>query len=154
MEEIRQLRRVSMQLHQDLGRAPLQSELAREMEASPSRIGELRALASREVSVDSPVSDSTGITLGDSLSAGEQMAPEHFMAQRDRNRYLTGILAQLSEREQAVLARRFGLGRPEPETLQIISDDLGISRERVRQIEKGAIRKLQASLGVDQVSGR
>lgn len=154
VEEIRQLRRVSMQLHQDLGRAPLQSELAREMEASPSRIGELRALASREISVDSPVSDSTGITLGDSLSAGEQMAPEHFMAQRDRNRYLTGILAQLSEREQAVLARRFGLGRPEPETLQIISDDLGISRERVRQIEKGAIRKLQASLGVDQVSGR
>lgn len=149
VDEIRQLRKVSMRLHQSLGRAPLQSELAREMEASPSRIGELRALASRELSVDAPVSDSVGITLGDSLSGSEQTAPDHSMAQRDRKKYLSDILGKLSDREKAVLSRRFGLGLPEPETLQIISDDLGISRERVRQIEKGAIRKLQATLGVE-----
>ncbi len=73
------------------------------------------------------------------------------MAQRDRKKYLSDILGKLSDREKAVLSRRFGLGLPEPETLQIISDDLGISRERVRQIEKGAIRKLQATLGVDEM---
>lgn len=149
VDEIRQLRKVSIQLHQHLGRTPLQSELAREMEATPSRIGELRALASREISVDVPLSDSGGITLVDSLSGGEQMAPDHSLAQRDRRKYLCGILGQLTEREKAVLSRRFGLGLPEPETLQVISDDLGISRERVRQIEKGAIRKLQEQLGVE-----
>ena len=153
VDEIRQLRKVSMRLHQSLGRAPMQSELAREMEASPSRIGELRALASREVSVDAPVSEGSDITVGDSLRAGEQMAPDHPMVQRDRRKYLMDILCQLTDREQVVLSRRFGLGLPEPDTLQIISDDLGISRERVRQIEKGAIRKLQASLGVDILNG-
>lgn len=153
VDEIRQLRKVSMRLHQSLGRAPMQSELAREMEASPSRIGELRALASREVSVDAPVSEGSDITVGDSLRAGEQMAPDHPMVQRDRRKYLMDILCQLTDREQVVLSRRFGLGLPEPDTLQIISDDLGISRERVRQIEKGAIRKLQASLGVEILNG-
>jgi len=51
-----------------------------------------------------------------------------------------------------VLSRRFGLGMPQPDTLQVISDDLGISRERVRQIEKGAIRKIQSKLGVEPLS--
>lgn len=153
VDEIRQLRKVSMRLHQALGRAPLQSELAREMEASPSRIGELRALASRELSVDAPVSGSADITLSDSLSANEQLAPEHSMAQRDRKKTLAGILGQLTEREQTVLSRRFGLGMSEPDTLQVISDDLGISRERVRQIEKAAIRKLQSRLGVAPLNG-
>jgi RNA polymerase nonessential primary-like sigma factor len=66
------------------------------------------------------------------------------MVHRDRKRTLATLLADLSSREQEVLARRYGLGRPEPETLQVISDHLGISRERVRQIEKGALRKLKS----------
>jgi len=152
VDEIRQLRKVSMRLHQVLGRAPLQSELAREMEASPSRIGELRALASRELSVDAPVSGSEAITLGDSLSANDQLAPEHSMEHRDRKKTLAEILGELTERERSVLSRRFGLGMPQPDTLQVISDDLGISRERVRQIEKGAIRKIQSKLGVEPLS--
>ncbi|MEQ9547991.1 MAG: RNA polymerase sigma factor RpoD/SigA [Marinobacter sp.] len=153
VDEIRQLRRASMRLHQALGRAPLQSELAREMEASPSRIGELRALATRELSVDTPISDFGGLTLGDSLSANDQLAPERSMEQRDRKKTLAEILGELTERERSVLSRRFGLGMSEPDTLQVISDDLGISRERVRQIEKGAIRKIQSKLGVEPLSG-
>ncbi|TGN39372.1 sigma-70 family RNA polymerase sigma factor [Marinobacter confluentis] len=144
VDEIRMLQKASLALHQSLGRMPSQSELAEEIEVSPSRIGELRALAIAEVSVDSPVSSGVDITLGDSLSAGEQSAPDHDMADRDRKRTLAALLAELDEREQDVLSRRFGLGLPEPETLQVISDDLGISRERVRQIEKGAIRKLKS----------
>ena len=101
------------------------------------------ALASLEVSVDLPVGMEGGITLGDSLCADDQSAPDHDMAQRDRKRTLTALLAELSSREKDVLARRYGLGLPEPETLQVISDDLGISRERVRQIEKSALKKLR-----------
>jgi RNA polymerase nonessential primary-like sigma factor len=144
VDEIRLLQKASLALHQSLGRMPSQSELAEEIEVSPSRVGELRALAIAELSVDSPVSSGVDITLGESLSAGEQSAPDHDMADRDRKRTLAALLAELDDREKDVLSRRFGLGLPEPETLQVISDDLGISRERVRQIEKGAIRKLKS----------
>ncbi|WP_336367696.1 sigma-70 family RNA polymerase sigma factor [Marinobacter sp. C2H3] len=144
VDEIRELQRVSLRLNRALGREPSQAELAREMEASPSRIGELRALASREVSTDAPLLDDSSITLGDSLAGSSRMTPDHPMAERDRRRALRAMLAELTERERDILARRFGLDLPAPETLQVISDNLGISRERVRQIEKGALKKLQS----------
>ena len=144
VDEIRLLQKASLALHQSLGRMPSQSELAEEIEVSPSRIGELRALAISELSVDSPVSSGADMTLGDSLSANDRFAPDHVMADRDRKRTLAALMAELNDREQDVLARRFGLGLSEPETLQVISDELGISRERVRQIEKSAIRKLKS----------
>lgn len=144
VDEIRSLQKASLALHQSLGRMPSQSELAQEIEVSPSRVGELRALAIAELSVDSPIASGVDITLGDSLSAAEGTAPDHDMADRDRKRTLSAMLAELNEREQDVLSRRFGLDLPEPETLQIISEKLGISRERVRQIEKKALRKLKA----------
>jgi RNA polymerase nonessential primary-like sigma factor len=65
------------------------------------------------------------------------------MSDRDRRRTLASMLGELTDRERDILSRRYGLGLPEPETLQVISDELGISRERVRQIEKTALRKLQ-----------
>ncbi len=143
VDEIRSLQKASLALHQSLGRMPSQTELAQEIEVSPSRVGELRALAIAELSVDSPVASGVDITLGDSLSASEGSAPDHDMADRDRKRTLSALLAELNEREQDVLSRRFGLNLPEPETLQVISENLGISRERVRQIEKGALKKLK-----------
>ncbi|MDI9243669.1 sigma-70 family RNA polymerase sigma factor [Marinobacter sp. CHS3-4] len=147
VDEIRLLQKASLALHKTLGRMPSQSELAEEIEVSPSRVGELRALAISELSVDSPVSSGADMTLGDSLSASDHSAPDHDMADRDRKRTLAALLSELNEREKDVLSRRFGIGLPEPETLQVISDDLGISRERVRQIEKGALRKLQERYG-------
>ena len=154
VDEIRQLHKISLGMHQTLGRTPSQSELAREMEASPSRIGELRALALREISTDVPLVEDGSVTLGDSLEAGEQLTPEHPMSDRDRNRTLEVMLGALTDREQTILARRYGLGLPEPDTLQVISDDLGISRERVRQIEKMAVKKLQSRFdSLDDVFG-
>lgn len=144
VDEIRLLQKASLALHQSLGRMPSQSELAEEIEVSPSRVGELRALAIAELSVDSPLSSGAEFTLVDSLSATEQSAPDHDMAERDRKRTLAALLAELDDREKDVLSRRFGLDLAEPETLQVISQDLGISRERVRQIEKGAIGKLKS----------
>ncbi|MBE0486618.1 sigma-70 family RNA polymerase sigma factor [Marinobacter sp.] len=143
VDEIRQLQKASMRLNQDLGRMPSQSELATAMEASPSRIGELRALASREISTDVPLVEDGSITLGDSLDAGDSMTPDHPLRQRDRVLTLRAMMGELNEREREILTRRYGLGLAEPETLQTISDQLGISRERVRQIEKLAVKKLQ-----------
>ncbi|WP_040886997.1 sigma-70 family RNA polymerase sigma factor [Marinobacter santoriniensis] len=154
VDEIRKLQKVSLRLNRELGREPSQAELAREMEASPSRIGELRALASREVSTETPLIEDSALTLGDSLEGRGSMTPDHPMSERDRQRALRRMLGELTEREQDILTRRFGLDRPAPETLQVISDQLGISRERVRQIEKGALRKLQSRFdGPDDAYG-
>ena len=145
VDEIRNLHKVSLQMHQNLGRMPSQSELAQAMEATPSRISELRALALREVSTDVPLIEDGLMTLGDSLKADDQASPEQRMSGRDDRRALKAMLSELTDREQAILSRRYGLDLPEPDTLQVISADMGISRERVRQIEKLALRKLQTS---------
>ena len=142
IDEIRQLQNVTMRLHHRLARTPRQSELAREMEVSPSRISEIRSFAAAELSTELPVGLEGGASLGDIL-VDEEQDPADQLRGRDHERVLDGLLAQLSAREQEVLKRRFGIDLYAEETLQVISDDLGISRERVRQIEKGAIRKLQ-----------
>lgn len=152
VDEIRQLNKTSMRLYQALGRNPSQTELAQAMEASPSRIGELRALAAREISTDVPLLDDGSITLGDSLDGGDASTPDHPLRQRDRVITLTSMMSELSQRERDILARRYGLGIAEPETLQTISEQLGISRERVRQIEKTALKKLQQRFA-DQNNG-
>lgn len=142
LDEIRQLQGVTMRLHQRLARTPRQSELASEMEVSPSRISEIRGFAAPELSTELPLVEDSHSSLGDTLVNDEQN-PLHHMADRDRVRILEGLMASLSEREQEVLKRRFGIDLRAEETLQVISEDLGISRERVRQIEKSAIQKLR-----------
>lgn len=144
IDELRTLQSTTMRLHQRLGRTPRQSELARELEISPRRLNELMGFAGAEVSTDAPTHDEGSPAVGDALSRDDEVSPEQALVPRDRRRLLTQILGELTPREQSVLARRFGLDRPEPDTLQIISDDMGISRERVRQIEKSALKKLQA----------
>lgn len=143
VDELRVLQSTTVRLNRQLGRSPRQSELAREMEVSPGRINELMTYAGTEISTEAPSNDEGSLVLGDSLTMGDDHAPERALVPRDRRRVLDGILEHLNSREQVVVARRFGLDRREPETLQMISDDMGISRERVRQIEKTALAKLR-----------
>lgn len=142
IDEIRSLHATTLRLHNELERMPRQSELARELEISPARISEIRGFAATELSTEMPITDESGISLGDTLVSDSQ-GPDQRLAGRDRRRVLERLLKHLSEREQDVLSRRFGLDRSSEETLQVISDALGISRERVRQIEKTALKKLQ-----------
>lgn len=148
VDEIRGMQSATMRLHRELERLPRQSELARELEVSPARLSELRGYAATELSTELPVGDESALVLGDTLLQMDDVGgPDRALDSRDRRRVLNRLMADLNEREQAVLSRRFGLGLPSEETLQVISDDLGISRERVRQIEKTALRKLQRMTG-------
>ncbi|WP_404366547.1 RNA polymerase sigma factor RpoD/SigA [Marinobacter sp.] len=143
VDELRALQNTTLKMHRELGRMPRQSELARELEVSPGRLGELLSFGGSEVSTEAPASDDGSLVVGDALTLGMEQAPEEALAPRDRRRLLDSILENLNEREQLVLSRRYGLDRREPETLQVISDDMGISRERVRQIEKTALARLK-----------
>lgn len=143
VDELRALQSTTMRLNRELGRTPRQSELAHELECTPGRVNELMIFAGAEVSTEAPSNDDGTLVLGDALTLGEDEAPEQSLLPRDRRRVLDNVLDLLTDREQIVLSRRYGLDRSEPETLQIISEDMGISRERVRQIEKTALAKLR-----------
>ncbi|WP_228160642.1 sigma-70 family RNA polymerase sigma factor [Marinobacter bohaiensis] len=144
VDEIRALQSASQQLRGESGNAPDASALARRLGTSIRRIKELQRYALPEVSTDTPLSDSEDLKLGDALAAEPPRdQPETSLEPRDQKRLLGDILARLDPREQDILSRRFGLDRAEPETLQVISEALGLSRERVRQIEKGALAKLR-----------
>jgi RNA polymerase nonessential primary-like sigma factor len=143
VDEIVALRSARTRLFNHLGRQPGDQELADTLDISIDRVGALTRYASAEVSTDTPITPDSDIALGDALSDEAENDPEASLAVRDRRRMVDDILSRLNERERDILLRRFGLGRADPETLQVISEKLAISRERVRQIEKGALAKLR-----------
>ncbi|WP_203141967.1 sigma-70 family RNA polymerase sigma factor [Marinobacter mangrovi] len=145
VDEIRALQAATHKLQQASGQAPSARELASHLDTTPERVEELRGLSVPEVSTETPLSDSEDIRLGDALaSEAHHTQPDLALVPRDQQRLMDDILSNLTDRERDILCRRFGLGLPEPETLQSISEHLGISRERVRQIEKGALAKLRS----------
>lgn len=144
VDEIRAMQAAIQQLQRQTGHPPSSQAVADHLGTSRERILELRTFAAPDVSTEAPLTDNADIRLGDALSAeDEHNQPEQSLVPRDQERLLNDILSNLNPRERDILSRRFGLGLPEPETLQVISDTLGISRERVRQIEKGALEKLR-----------
>lgn len=143
-DELRNHRKASAKLYQARGRGPTQTELAEATGANLSRIGELRALMGSEVSTSAPLAEDTSATFGDTLEANEALTPEYQLLTLDFRQSVRSLLGSLSPREREVLCRRYGIEAQKEETLQLISDSLGISRERVRQIEKTAIKKIAA----------
>lgn len=143
VDEIRTVQAVEGRLARELGRTPSRQEVAEATGHDPDRVDELLMLARPEVSTALTLNEKESIELGDTLAAGEEMSPLADVEARDQTALLERFLEQLSPREVDIVRRRFGLHSGDPETLQVISDQLGISRERVRQIEKQAIAKLR-----------
>ena len=120
---------------------PSIEEVAAEARLSPERVAEVRELPRAVTSLDRPLGDEDGATIGDMVAA----PVEEPLAELDvslRNEALERALAELPERDAEVLRLRFGLGEREPQTLADVGKTLGVSRERVRQIESAALRRL------------
>jgi len=143
VDEIRRLQAVQARLQRETGDQPDRYELAEAAETTPERVDELLGFARPEVSTATPIGGEGDLELGDTLADESTSAEETALAERDRLRLLKDLFHVLRTREADILGRRFGINRDEPETLQMISEELGISRERVRQIEKGALKKLR-----------
>lgn len=146
-DQIRVLQAIAARLQRDLGHEPSRAELADATGLSVARIDELLFYSRPEVSTETPIISDSTLILGETLSASHNCAPEYALFEQDRHKILAEVLKELKPREADVLRRRFGLNKGEVETLQEISGELGISRERVRQIEKGALKALQERFG-------
>src|SRR6266581_1227001 len=141
-DQVRRLFRARRQLAQKFNREPTLAELARETQQSEERVRELLELVENPVSLDTPVGDGESL-YGDLIEDVNALAPHEETAVQARTKELAGALEQLNPRMQRVLSLRFGLGGEPPQTLEEVGTELGITRERVRQLETRALRELR-----------
>ncbi len=141
-DQVRRLLRSRRQLAQKLNREPTLAELARDTQQSEERVRELLELVEIPVSLETPVGDGESL-YGDLIEDVNSLAPHEQSAQQARGRELAGALDQLNPRMRRVLSLRFGLDGEPPQTLEEVGGELGITRERVRQLETRALRELR-----------
>lgn len=143
VETINKLTRVSRQLLQELGRAPLPEEIAEEMDLPVERVREIMKIAQEPVSLETPIGEEEDSHLGDFIEDQEATAPDEAAAFTMLQEQLGEVLESLTPREQQVLRLRFGLDDGRGRTLEEVGQVFGVTRERIRQIEAKALRKLR-----------
>ncbi|MCT4585416.1 MAG: RNA polymerase sigma factor RpoD [Peptostreptococcaceae bacterium] len=143
VETINKLIRVSRQLLQDLGREPKPEEIAKEMEMPEEKIREILKIAQEPVSLETPIGEEEDSHLGDFIPDDDAPAPAEAAAYSLLKEQLEDVLGSLNEREQKVLKLRFGLEDGRARTLEEVGREFDVTRERIRQIEAKALRKLR-----------
>lgn len=143
VETINKLIRVSRQLLQALGREPTAEEIAQEMDLPVERVREIIKIAQEPVSLETPIGEEEDSHLGDFIEDHEAPAPAEAASFRLLTEQLEGVLNTLTSREEKVLRLRFGLEDGRARTLEEVGQVFGVTRERIRQIEAKALRKLR-----------
>ncbi|MGG4035314.1 RNA polymerase sigma factor RpoD [Paenibacillus cisolokensis] len=143
VETINKLIRVSRQLLQELGREPTPEEIAAEMDLSTEKVREIMKIAQEPVSLETPIGEEDDSHLGDFIEDQEALAPADAAAYELLKEQLEDVLDTLTEREENVLRLRFGLDDGRTRTLEEVGKVFGVTRERIRQIEAKALRKLR-----------
>jgi RNA polymerase primary sigma factor len=132
-------------LQQRLGREPLADEIAAEMGITPEKVRQIVGAAQQTVSLEMPIGEEEDASLGDIIEDRNTIAPADAASQRLLKEEVVTMLEGLTARERRVIELRYGLEDGYNRTLAELGDELGVSRERVRQIEAEALMKLRAS---------
>ena len=143
VETINKLIRVSRQLLQQLGREPAPEEIAKEMDISVERVREIMKIAQEPVSLETPIGEEEDSHLGDFIEDQDAPAPADAASFMLLKEQLEEVLDTLTPREEKVLRLRFGLDDGRARTLEEVGQNFGVTRERIRQIEAKALRKLR-----------
>ena len=143
VETINKLIRVSRQLLQELGREPQPEEIAKEMNMSVDRVREILKISQEPVSLETPIGEEEDSHLGDFIQDDNVPVPADAAAFTLLKEQLVEVLGTLTEREQKVLRLRFGLDDGRARTLEEVGKEFNVTRERIRQIEAKALRKLR-----------
>ena len=143
VETINKLIRVSRQLLQELGREPTPEEIAKEMDMSVERVREILKISQEPVSLETPIGEEEDSHLGDFIQDDNVPVPAEAAAFTLLKEQLVEVLGTLTEREQKVLCLRFGLDDGRARTLEEVGKEFDVTRERIRQIEAKALRKLR-----------
>jgi RNA polymerase nonessential primary-like sigma factor len=151
VEQVNKLARIKREMHQNLGREATDEELAAESGIPEEKITDLLAHSRDPVSLDMPVGSDEEAPLGDFIEDAEAMSAENAVISELLHTDIRHVLATLDEREQQVIRLRFGLDDGQPRTLDQIGKLFGLSRERVRQIEREVMAKLRNGERADRL---
>ncbi|MFP4078684.1 MAG: sigma-70 family RNA polymerase sigma factor, partial [Candidatus Izemoplasmataceae bacterium] len=143
VETINKLVRTQRQLIQELKREPLPEEVAERMDISVDKVQIIQKVAQEPISLESPVGEEEDSSLGDFIPDQDTPTPMEFTSKEMLKRELDEVLETLTDREEKVLRMRFGLLDGRTRTLEEVGREFGVTRERIRQIEAKALRKLR-----------
>ena len=143
VETINRLVRTQRQMLQELGREPTPEELAERLDTPVARVRDIMQISQEPVSFETPIGEEEDSHLGDFIQDDSSQVPVDAAAERLLHEQLMNVINQLSDREQKVLKLRFGLVDGKPRTLEEVGKEFNVTRERIRQIEAKALRKLR-----------
>lgn len=143
-ERIRQMYRTAQVLEQLLGRRPSAEEIASEMDIPLDTVRSMMDASQHAVALERPVGDDGDTEFGDFIEDQETLSPVDAAIQHLLEETIEQVLGELTNRQSSILRLRFGLGGGEPHTLEEIANKFGLSRERIRQLEKEALRRLKS----------
>jgi RNA polymerase primary sigma factor len=145
-EKIAKVRRVALQMSEELGREPTDDELGEEIGIASGKVSQLKTASIRPASLDAPISDDDLTAFGESVGDEEARTPFELLRDKDLHNEVDGLLEGLDDREKKIISQRFSFDGGKRKTLQQVGKKLGVSRERIRQLENIALSKLRRAL--------
>ena len=146
VDKISKIRRVAVQMSEELGREPTDDELAEEIGMSASKVGQLKTAAIRPASLDAPIGDDDSTEFGEIVGDAEAQDPFELLRDKDLRDEVGDLLDVLDERERKIINSRFGLDGGKPKTLEEVGEKFGVTRERIRQLQNIALHKMRRAL--------
>jgi RNA polymerase primary sigma factor len=145
-DKISKMRRVALQMSEELGREPTDDELGEEIGIASGKVSQLKTASIRPASLDAPISDDDLTEFGESIGDEETRTPFELLRDKDMHNKIDGLLEALDDREKKIISQRFGFDGGKQKTLEEIGRKLRVSRERIRQLENIALSKLRRAL--------
>jgi RNA polymerase primary sigma factor len=145
-DKLAKMRRVAMQMSDELGRDPTDDELADELGIASEKVGRLKNVGIRPASLDAVIGEDDSTSFGDMIGDADADTPFEVLRDKNLRNELGGLLEELNDREKKIISQRFGLGGGKPKTLDNVGKDLGVTRERIRQLQNVALVKLRRAL--------
>ncbi len=147
VDKIARLRKITIQLTEELGRYPTDEELTEILGLSRKKLALLKQAAQRPTSLDAPVGEEGNTTFSETIGDKDAINPADALTAKEMHGALGSLLKLLDKRETKIIDARFGLNGKKPMTLEEISRDFGVTRERIRQVQNIALEKMRKALG-------
>jgi len=145
-EKLAKMRRVSLQMSDELGREPTDEELGEEIGIASEKVARLKSVGIRPASLDAPIAENDSTEFAEVIGDDEAQTPFELLRDKNLLGEVEGLLEVLDPRERKIISQRFGLDGGKPKTLEDVGKDFGITRERIRQLQNAALGKLRRAL--------
>jgi RNA polymerase primary sigma factor len=146
VDKVAKVRRVSLQMSDELGREPTDDELGEEIGIPGDKVARLKSVGIRPASLDAPIGDDDSTKFGEMIGDEEAQTPFELLRDKNLRGEVDGLIEVLDDREKKIISQRFGLDGGQPKTLEDVSKDFGVTRERIRQLQNIALAKLRRAL--------